>query len=260
MKKNLLFVLLLGFMAFNTAWAQSRKITGRVTSADDGQPLPGVSVQIQGTKQGVLTDGDGNFELRASTGQVLTFSFVGFDPQQVTVPSGNFPPIRLKTNTRILSEVVVNDGYTKQAKKAYTGAAAVVSGAENEDKPFSNVQKALQGEVAGLNISVNSGAPGANTQVQLRGIGSFALNSNPLYVIDGMIINSGDLSRITTSTNVLAGINEDDIESVTVLKDAAATAIYGSRGSNGVILITTKKGKSGKTQVRFDAEVCLMKV
>ncbi len=254
MKKILLFLLALSIGVSNYTYAQSRKITGKVTSADDGQPLPGVSVKIQGTNQGVLTDGDGVFSVNASTGQTLEFTYIGFTTQRVAVPTGNFPPIRLKSDTRMLTEVVVTNGYATQAKKAYTGAAATVSGAENENKPFSTPLQALQGEVAGLNISLNSGQPGANVPVRIRGTNSINLSSQPLFVIDGMIINSGDLSRVNTTSNVLAGINENDIESVTVLKDATATAIYGARAANGVIVINTKRGKAGKTSVRFDAE------
>ncbi len=254
MKKILLFLLALSIGVSNYTFAQSRKITGKVTSADDGQPLPGVSVKLQGTNQGVLTDGDGVFSVNASTGQVLEFTYIGFTSQTVSVPSGNFPPVRLKSDTKMLTEVVVTNGYATQSKKAFTGSATTVSGAENENKPFSTPIQALQGQVAGLNISSNSGQPGANVQVRIRGVNSISLSSQPLYVIDGMIINSGDLSRLTTTSNVLAGINENDIESVTVLKDATATAIYGSRAANGVIVINTKRGKAGKTTVRFDAE------
>jgi len=254
MKKVLLLLLALCIGVLNNTYAQSRKVTGKVVSADDGQPLPGVSVKIQGTNTGILTDGDGNFSVNAATGQVLSFTYVGFTAQAVTIPAGNFPSVKLKADTRQLTEVVVQNGYATQAKKSYTGSATTVSGADNENKPFSTPLQALQGQVAGLNISANSGQPGANVQVRLRGQNSISLSSNPLYVIDGMIINSGDLSRLTTSSNVLAGINENDIENVTVLKDATATAIYGSRAANGVIIINTKRGKAGKTAVRFDAE------
>lgn len=256
MKRILLILFALASFAMNSAMAQGKKITGKVTSADDGQPLPGVSVKVTGTQKGVLTDGDGNFTLTAEVGQTLSFSFIGFATQAVAVPAGAFPPVKLKTDARQLTEVVVKDSYGTQAKKAYTGAAAVVSGADNENKPFSTFQQALQGEIAGVAVSINSGQPGANNQIRIRGLNSITSQAaaQPLYVIDGMIVNSGDLSRSASTSNALAGINNDDIETLTVLKDAAATAIYGSRGSNGVIVITTKRGKSGKTQVRFDAE------
>jgi TonB-linked SusC/RagA family outer membrane protein len=255
MKQKLLIILLLGFAVLTNAFAQERKITGKVLSADDNQTLPGVSVKIKGTTKGVLTDGDGNFSITASTGQTLVFTYIGYSEHSVVVPAGNFPVVKLTTNNKLLSEVVVTDGYTTQSKKFRTGASTTISGVENENKPFSSPMQALQGEVAGLNVVMQSGQPGANVQVRLRGVGSIGAGSNPLYVVDGMIINAGDLSRLTTSTNVLSGINENDIESITVLKDASETAIYGSRGANGVIVINTKRGKAGKTQVRVDMEV-----
>lgn len=255
MKKKLLLFLVLSIISLNSIFAQGRKITGRVTGADDGQPLPGVSVKIQGSDRGTQTDADGKFSIAGANGEKLVFTFIGYTTQiRVIDGSANYS-IKLISDTRVLTEVVVTDGYVTQAKKAYTGSATSVNGRENENKPYTTPLQALQGEVAGLNISSNSGQPGANMQVRIRGIGSIAADSNPLYVVDGMLINSGDLSRLTTTTNVLAGINQNDIESITVLKDASATAIYGSRGSNGVIVITTKKGKSGKTQIRFDTEI-----
>ncbi|RYY07897.1 MAG: SusC/RagA family TonB-linked outer membrane protein [Sphingobacteriaceae bacterium] len=255
MKQKLLIFFLFGLFALQSAFAQTRKITGTVTGSDDGKPIPGVSIIVQNTKVGTLTDGDGRFNLSLPSGTgTLSFTFIGYATQNLTITGLNNYSVKLVPTTRQLTEVVVTDGYAVQSKKSYTGSATTVAGAENENKPFSTPLQALQGEVAGLNISLNSGQPGANVQVRLRGQGSIGLSSNPLYVIDGMIINSGDLSRLTTTSNVLAGINENDIESVTVLKDATATAIYGSRASNGVIVINTKRGKAGKTSVRFDAE------
>jgi TonB-linked SusC/RagA family outer membrane protein len=254
MKKNLLSLFLLGLLAFSNAFAQTKKITGKVVSADDGLPLPGVIVKVGGSQTVVVTGGDGSYTISSAVGDKLTFDFIGFTEQTLTVTAGTLPVVKLATNARLLSEVVISDGYTTQAKKSYTGAASSVSGVQNENKPFSSPLQALQGEVSGLNVTSNSGQPGANVQVRLRGVNSISANQNPLYVVDGMIINAGDLSRLTTSTNVLAGLNENDIESITVLKDAAGTAIYGSRGGSGVVLITTKKGRAGKTQVRFDME------
>jgi TonB-linked SusC/RagA family outer membrane protein len=256
MKQKLLIILLLCFSAGMSAFAQTRKITGTVTGADDGLPVPGVSVKVAGTSIGTQTNINGVFSLSIpSTATSFDVSFVGYATAHVKITSATDYPVKLGNDTKLLSEVVVTDSYGTQTKKAYTGSSTVVSGAENENKPYSTPLQALQGEVAGLNVTLNSGQPGANVQVRLRGAGSISAGSNPLYVVDGMIINAGDLSRLTTSTNVLAGINEDDIESVTVLKDAAATAVYGARGGNGVIIITTKRGKAGKTQIRFDAEV-----
>lgn len=234
-------------------------LNGQVLDAATNEPLPGAVVSIRGTTHSVSTNTEGRFKF--VTGQTfpytLIISYIGYKKQDIIADKSSIK-IQLIQDNRQLAEVVVTDGYTTQTKKSYTGAATTVIGAENENKPFSTPLGALQGEVPGLNIVLSSGQPGANAQVRLRGLGSTALNSNPLYVIDGMIINAGDLSRLTAgvsnSSNVLAGINENDIESITVLKDASATAIYGSRGSNGVIVINTKKGKTGKIQVNFDTE------
>lgn len=240
--------------------AINSKLEGQVLDGVSKDPLAGATISIAGTTHSITTGAKGQFEF--VTGQrfpyTLVVSFVGYEKKEV-VASGSPLTITLKPGSNLLTEVVVSDGYFTQAKKSYTGSAVTIKGSENENKPFATPLAALQGEVAGLSIALTSGQPGANAQVRLRGLGSTALNSNPLYVIDGMIINTGDLSRLTAginnSSNVLAGLNQDDIESFTVLKDASATAIYGSRGSNGVIIITTKKGRSGRVQVNLDAEV-----
>ncbi|MGZ3754206.1 MAG: SusC/RagA family TonB-linked outer membrane protein [Mucilaginibacter sp.] len=257
MKKTLLLFLVLLGITIGNIHAQNRKISGKVVGADDGAPLPGVSITVKGTKRGVITDGSGQFFIQAAPGETLTATFVGYLPVSVQITAATSYPIKMTPDTKQLNEIVITDSYGTSTKKAYSGSAAVVSGATNENKPFSSPLQALQGEVAGLNIGSFSGVPGANVQVRLRGVGSIQLDANPLYVIDGMFINSGSLSRLAVgnTNSVLSGINEDDIESVTVLKDAAATAIYGSRGSNGVIVITTKRGKAGKYTVRADAEL-----
>jgi TonB-linked SusC/RagA family outer membrane protein len=263
--KPLLFFLSCMFPLLSTAQTEppatiNSRLEGQVVDAATKEALPGVSVSILGTTHSVSTSTDGRF--RFITGQnfpyTLIVNFVGYERQEVVA---NSSPVKIFLKERIsqLNEVVVTDGYFTQTKKSYTGSATTIKGADNENKPYATPLAALQGEVPGLNIALTSGQPGANAQVRLRGLGSTALNSNPLYVIDGMIINAGDLSRlaagVSNSSNVLAGLNEDDIESVTVLKDAAATAIYGSRGSNGVIIFTTKKGKSGRVVINFDTEL-----
>lgn len=235
--------------------AQAQTILHGWVKDSTGSPLPGVTVAINGVAGGTQTDNLGHFTLNAPNGsQSLRFSAIGYINKTVRITGNKEYSVWLSPDTKQLTEVVVTDGYFTQVKKSYTGAATTISGATNENKPYAQPVVALQGEVAGLNISVPNGQPGANVTVRLRGLGSTALNSNPLYVVDGMIINSGDLSRQTTTSSVLAGINSDDIAEITVLKDASATAIYGSRGSNGVIVITTKKGRIGKIQVSLDAE------
>ena len=254
MKKELLMIFVLSCITLSSVFAQNRKITGRVTGAGDGAPLPGVSVSVKGTTRGVITNTDGKFALIASTGETLQFTFIGYSTVTITITAVDDYQVKLQTDTKLLNEVVVTDSYGTQAKKSYTGAASTVNGAENENKPYSSPWQALQGEVPGLNVSSFSGQPGADIQVRLRGVGSIGAGSNPLYVIDGAIVNAGDISSITNTTSILSGLNDDDIASITVLKDASATAIYGSRGSNGVIVIITKKGRPGKTQIRIDAE------
>jgi TonB-linked SusC/RagA family outer membrane protein len=254
MKKKLLVIFVLSFITINCLFAQDRRITGTVVGAGDKAPLPGVSVTIKGTNRGSITDGDGKFIIAASTGEILQFTFIGYDTFMITITASGDYHIELQTDIKLLNEVVVIDSYGTQAKKSYTGAASTVNGAENENKPFASPLQALQGEVPGLYVSSFSGQPGADIQVRLRGVNSLAVGLNPLYVIDGAIVNAGDISQITTTTSILSGLNNDDIASITVLKDASATAIYGSRGSNGVIVITTKKGRAGKTQIRIDAE------
>src|SRR5262249_36870614 len=152
-----------------------------------------------------------------------------------------------------MSEIVVV-GYTTQKKTNLTGSVATIKGSEIENQPFTSLDKALQGQIAGLQSVAASGAPGANQQIRIRGISSITAGNQPLWVIDGVVINPNDLSRQTTTANILSTLNPNDIESVSVLKDAASASIYGSRAATGVILVTTKKGKPGKTKFRLDAE------
>ncbi|WP_316832680.1 TonB-dependent receptor [Pedobacter aquatilis] len=249
--KCLLFFMVLLVMKVS---AQDRTITGVVKAKEDGLPVPGVSVKVKGTSISTSTDASGAFSIRANANQSILFSYIGFLTQDIPVGNKSVINVSLLMDAQNLQEVVVTDGYRTTTQKANTSSIGTIKGEALENKPFSTVQSALQGQIAGVSAVVSSGQPGANVNIRIRGLGSFALTSNPLYVIDGMIVNSGDLSSATTTANALAGVNENDIESIDVLKDAAATALYGSRGSNGVIVITTKKGKAGKTQVRFDAE------
>ncbi|WP_158828677.1 SusC/RagA family TonB-linked outer membrane protein [Mucilaginibacter lacusdianchii] len=253
MKKLLLLSLCFLLLFAGQLYAQSRTVTGTVTGQDDKQPIPGVSVRLKGTQTGSVTDGSGHYSINVpSAGGTLVFSFIGYLTQEVTINSGTVDAI-LAPNSRALSEVVVT-GYGTQTRAAATGPISNVASKDLEDKPYPSVDQALQGRVAGLQSTGGSGQPGALQQIRIRGIGSITAGSDPLYVVDGIPINSGDLSRNTTSSNPIAGINPNDIESIQVLKDASQAAIYGSRGANGVIVITTKSGRAGKTKVRFDAE------
>ena len=251
-------LLLLSCLCFAIAivQAQTKTITGKVTDQKSGAPIGGVSVSIRGGTVGTQTKEDGSFSITVpSSTRTITFSSIGYGEIEEVIGNSTTLNIALGAGTgKRLDEVVVV-AYGTQTKKEATGAVTRVSGADIENRPFTSVDKILQGQVAGLQSVAPSGQPGGIQQVRLRGIGSISASSAPLYVVDGIPINSGDLSRNTTTSNALAGINPNDIESVSVLKDAAATSLYGSRAANGVILINTRKGRPGKTRIRFDAEV-----
>jgi TonB-linked SusC/RagA family outer membrane protein len=251
--RKLLLTLSAIFCLLISTIAQNRTITGRVTDANS-QPIAGASVVVRGTRIGTTTSSTGNFSLNVPPGaRTLQISSVNMTTQEVAIRGGSIDVALAASAGTNLQEVVVV-GYGTQRKQNVTAAVATIGGEKFANVPLSSPDQVLQGKVAGVQSATFSGQPGANQQVRIRGIGSFAASSQPLYVVDGIQINSGDLSRETTTSNVLATMNSDDIESISVLKDAAATSIYGSRGSNGVILITTKKGRSGKTQFRVSAE------
>ncbi|MGV8093320.1 MAG: carboxypeptidase-like regulatory domain-containing protein [Mangrovibacterium sp.] len=253
----LVFFLLMVFPSF--VFAQQNRIEGRILDKKNNEPIIGATILLADKKTGTVSDQNGNFTIEVrSFPATISVNFMGYRQQRINIYEKPTEPllISLAEDLNLLNEVVVvSDGYSTQERKQYTGSSTILSSAVVGEKPVSTPVVALQGEVAGLHINLSTSQPGGDIQVRLRGLGSLALNSNPLYVIDGMIINSGDLSRLSTTSNALAGINQEDIEDITVLKDAAATAIYGSRGSNGVIIITTKKGRAGETQVNFDVEL-----
>lgn len=232
-------------------------ITGRVKDVN-GVGLPGVTVLLVGTTKGTQTDADGIFSIEANKGDQISFSFVGMETQIVRIGELTELNIILREQSSVLEELVVV-GYGKETKESLTGAVAVVRSEDLAQIPVSTFEQALRGSVAGLQASAMDGAPGANTEIRIRGTGSISASSEPLYVIDGIPIMSSDLSTLNgnqgRSSNVMATINPNDIESISVLKDASATAIYGSRGANGVILITTKSGKSGKAKINFSSQV-----
>jgi TonB-linked SusC/RagA family outer membrane protein len=241
MKKNLLSLLFLSLIALSSAFAQSRKISGTVTGADDGLPLPGVSVKILGTTTGTTTSAQGSYSLNVpATAKALVFGYVGYSSQTININGQSVINVNLSVNSKALTEVVVV-GYTTTTTQAYTGSAKSISGEELDKKRVDNVSQALAGEVAGVRVINTSGQPGTVATIRVRGFGSVNGNRDPLYVVDGV--------PFTGSIN---SINEADIESTTVLKDAVATAPYGSKGSAGVVLITTKNGKGAKPYVDAD--------
>jgi TonB-linked SusC/RagA family outer membrane protein len=255
MKKILQIVCVALLLPLGTAWAQERTVTGRVTSAEDGSSLPGVNVVIKGTSVGTATDSEGRYSLSVpSSSSVLVFSFIGLRSQEVVVGDRSSLDISLALDATQLSEVVVT-GYGVQARTEVTGAITSVSSKDFENLPLRNIDQALQGRAAGVNVVQSSGTPGAGISVNIRGTGSLTSSSQPLFVIDGVPINTGSYTAIGAGgqlTNALSDLNPNDIESFEVLKDAAAAAIYGSRAANGVVIITTKSGKAGRTKVDFN--------
>ncbi|GAB3163299.1 SusC/RagA family TonB-linked outer membrane protein [Telluribacter humicola] len=228
--------------------AQDVAIKGKVTD-DKGETIPGVSVTVKGTQRGTITNVDGSYSVNAAPGATLVFSFLGYMSQEVPVNNRSTIEVTLKTDTKALEEVVVV-GYGTQRRVETTGSIASVKSDELTQLPVTNVAQGLQARVSGVQINQNTGAPGGNISVRIRGTNSINGNSEPLYVIDGIQISNGgginDVSPLST-------INPNDIESVEVLKDASASAIYGARAANGVILITTKRGKAGVTRVSLDS-------
>jgi len=234
--------------------AQRHAVNGKVTDGR-GNPIPNVSVLIKGTTIGTATEQDGTFSISVpASAKVLVFSSLSYVTIETIIEGKDFLNVSLVSSNQNLDEVLVV-AYGTQKKTNITGSVATIKAADIADKPFSSVDKALQGAVAGLQSTSASGAPGSGTDIRIRGIGSITASASPLWVIDGVISSTGDFAVNTTTTNALSSINPDDIESITVLKDASATSLYGSRASNGVILVTTKRGKSGKTKISLTTEI-----
>jgi TonB-linked SusC/RagA family outer membrane protein len=257
MKRKLLAFLLLGFFAFTSAMAQNKTITGRVVGADDGLPLPGVSVRVKGGAVGTSTNVDGNFSLSVSSdSKVLTFTYIGYLTQSITIGSEGSVNVRLVSDSQQIAEVVVT-GYGVAQKRDLGSASVRVTGKQIENLPIQSFDRALQGRAAGVQVTSQSGQPGGAINVRVRGVGSINAGNDPLYIVDGIQLKTGGTSG-QASTNTLASINPNDIENIEVLKDAASASIYGAAAANGVVLITTKKGKSGATVTNFSAQQGVM--
>ena len=247
-------VLVVLMLLCQTVFAQFRA-TGTIKD-DKGQPLVGASVLIKGTTFGAFTDETGAFSVETSSNEaILLVSYVGFKTQEISLSSSN-PNVNIVLESEVtsLDEVVIT-GYGTQSRAAATGAITQIGGEKIEQVPLASVEQALQGNIAGVQAVMSNGQPGANVSIRIRGQGSISASSEPLYVIDGIPVVSGNLTFSSQTSNPLATLNPNDIETVSVLKDAAATAIYGSRGANGVILITTKSGKAGKPQINFRTQI-----
>ena len=244
------------FLCIGVALAQT-EISGTVVSADGGEPVVGASVLVVGTQMGTVTDIDGNFHLSVPEGKSqLRFQYVGLKTQIVPVKNGM--RVVMKADAGSLDEVIVT-GYGNFKKSSFTGAAASIDPGKLADVPVTSVQDKLAGSIPGVTVTSSSGAPGSVGSIRVRGMGSINAGNNPLYVIDGTPVISGDLSAAQSGynesgTSALATLNSNDIESITVIKDAAAASLYGSRAANGVIVITTKSGKKGKTHVDFRSD------
>jgi len=238
--KQLFFTISMMLLSY-TAFGQNG-LTGQVID-NNNMPLPGVSVVIKGTTAGTITDFDGNYNLNTelSDSTVLVFSYVGFKTQEILVDGQSVINVLMEEDKSMLDEVVVI-GYGTQKKSVVTGAISGVKQTELEDLPITRVEQTLQGRVSGVTIAATSGQPGSNSTVRVRGITTLGFNE-PLWVVDGVVVDSGGIGFL----------NQSDIESVEVLKDAASQAIYGARAAAGVILITTKKGKSGKLSVNINS-------
>ena len=245
--KLLLFVLFCSFGLI--VHAQNRTISGKVTDAVTNTPLSGVSIKVLGTNLVIQTDGKGNYQTNlGSNATGLLVSYIGYTSQQIQLSSSSTYDVVLMPSASDLEEVVVV-GYGTQIRKDLTGSTTTVKMNDLEDVPLPTIESALQGRASGVFVNSSSGKLGQALQIRVRGISSISASNQPLFVIDGVPIISRDMGTYTEPDNPLAAINPEDIESMDVLKDASAAAIYGARASNGVVLITTKKGKAGRTNI-----------
>lgn len=251
------YSLIVGILMLITqiSYAQERTVTGTVKDAKDGIALPGVTVKVKGAPTGTVTTADGTFRVNVPpSANTLVFSFVGYGDQEVNITNQTDVSVSLSTGNKELSEVVVV-GYGTQTKRDVTGSISKIQAAQIENQPVVSFESALQGRAPGVVIESGSGKVGQGIKIRIRGTSSISASSQPLYVVDGLPILSQSQSDINNDpTNPLADINPNDIESVEVLKDASAAAIYGARAANGVVLITTKKGRVGeKTKIELNA-------
>lgn len=260
MKKNMrkfcsVFLQTILYLLLSVAAMAQNVVTGKVTDSKDGSPVQGVTVAVKGTQVGTQTGADGSYRLTAPAGATLVFSSVGFTTQEVAAGS-NSVDIQFESIGQQLNEVVVV-GYGTARKKDLTGSMTAISSKDFLKGAITTPEQLILGKVAGVNITSNGGAPGAGSTIRIRGGSSLSASNDPLIIIDGVQLSGGGISG---SANALALINPNDIETFTILKDASAAAIYGSRASNGVIIITTKKGRRGKPTFNFSTQVSAGKV
>lgn len=243
MKKKLLFLCFLFTATIGLLQGQERRINGTVIAGDDGTGIPGVTVRVQGSTTATQTDANGRYAINASQGSVLLFQAVGYEDISATVGSSAVVDVTMQVSLTELNEVIINIPYGSTRKSDFTGVATVVGAKDMINRPISNPLQALQGAGPGIQTTAPAGAPGSSPGVTIRGIGSYSANNSALYVVDGVEYSGG-----------MANINPDDVESITVLKDAATIALYGSRGANGVVMVTTKKGTKNKSSLDFKVQ------
>lgn len=250
MRKLLLLTMVVSFLC-TQVHAQERTVTGRVTSSDDGSTLPGVNVLLKGTNVGTVTDSDGSYSINVpASGGILVFSFIGLKTVEIAIDSRSTIDLAMEPDAKQLSEVVVV-GYTSVQKKELTGAVSSLKSSTIQNLPVQSFDRALQGQAAGVQVLSASGTPGGAVSVRIRGVGSITAGNEPLYIVDGVQLNNRNDGGSRVSSNPLAFLNPNDIESIDVLKDAANAAIYGSQAANGVVIVRTKSGKAGQ-RTRFD--------
>jgi TonB-linked SusC/RagA family outer membrane protein len=244
--KRALFAMIFLLSVSFVALSQDIRVTGNVT--DDMGPLPGVNILVEGTSQGTITDVEGNYSIEVPTDGELRFNFIGFESQVIPVDGRSEINVKMQEDVQALDEVVVV-GYGQMKRSDLTGSVVSVSSDAIEESVPTSIDQVLQGRAAGVQVQQNSGTPGGSSSIRIRGINSLNASNEPIFVVDGIII---DGSTGSSTENALASINPNDIVSMDVLKDASATAIYGSRAANGVIIITTKQGKSGESHVSYN--------
>ena len=254
MRKLIGLFALLTLLGLQVGFAQTREITGTVVDKTDNTPLPGVSVVLKSDRsKGTATDVNGKFTIRVSNNDVLVFTFLGMKDQEIAVAGKNVINVEMSPIAESLEEVVVT-AYGVVKREAKTGSITSVGADKLSDTPASSVDKMLAGKMAGVQVTAATGQPGASSQIRIRGTSSINAGNEPLYVVDGIPVMEGNQSYFTNTGNAIASINPNDIESITVLKDAAAASVYGSRAANGVILITTKSGREGKAMFNARAK------
>ena len=240
MKKLLACIFLLLVLHLNAYSQESITVTGTVVDTETGLPIPSVNVIELGTSNGVMTDFDGNYSINVPPNATLEFSFIGFGTKEVPVNGSNTVNVSLSTESADLEEIVVV-GYSSKKKSEITSSVSEVGGEELTDVTSPDVSTMLQGKASGVQVIQGSGQPGSTPSIRIRGLSSINGSVSPLWVVDGMIVHG------------TPNLNPNEIESISVLKDASATALYGSRGANGVVVVTTKKGQSGVAELKLSS-------